>query len=245
MIYGFEGVYNIRDLSDVPLQNGRRIKPNTLLRSGHLAHVTARDISRLRLMGLTAILDFRDPVEQEKRRDMEIPGASYYALPAFCKLEPPPGVTPEQWNEAFHWNPGKFLDFAYEYMVDGENALHAWKRLFEILLEAKGAPVLWHCKQGKDRTGIASILVLTALGAAQTDAVADFMLTNAVMQPQYDKMLREDPASISFLERYLFVSRDRLELFLRKAGDLNRYLEQVLGIDAEQRRRLQKYYTYE
>lgn len=245
MIYHFEGIYNIRDLSDVPLKNGRRINPHTLLRSGHLAHATPSDIGRLRQMGLSAVLDFRDPVEQEKRRDAEIDGAVYYALPAFCKLDPPSGVTPEQWNEEFHRNPEKFLDFAYEYMVDGDNALHAWKRLFEILLEAKGAPVLWHCKQGKDRTGIAAILVLTALGADWTAIEADFMLTNAIMQPQYDKMLREDPSGSSFLERYLFVSRARLELFLRKAGDLNRYLEQVLGVGAEQCRLLQRWYTCE
>lgn len=245
MIYEFEGICNIRDLSDVPLENGRKIKPHTLLRSGHLSHATPADAERLQAMGVKTILDFRDPIEQEKRRDMEIPGASYESLPAFCELKPPAGVSMEAWNAEFHDNPGKFMDFAYTYMVDGENALRAWKRLFAVLLEAKGAPVLWHCKQGKDRTGIAALLISTALGASLEAAEADYLLTNAVMQPWYERKLREDPESGRFMKRYLFVSEERLRLFCEKAGDLHTYLERVLGIDEEKRRLLQKYYTTE
>ncbi|MBR1782483.1 MAG: tyrosine-protein phosphatase [Bacteroidales bacterium] len=42
----------------------------------------------------------------------------------------------------------------------------------EILATEKGA-VLYHCTQGKDRTGIASALILAALGASSETIVAD------------------------------------------------------------------------
>ena len=48
----------------------------------------------------------------------------------------------------------------------------------ELLTLPEGGSLLFHCTQGKDRTGLAAMLILSALGADEGTILADFMLTN-------------------------------------------------------------------
>lgn len=51
---------------------------------------------------------------------------------------------------------------------------------FSLLIEVdpEKSAVLWHCTDGKDRTGIAAALLLAALGADMKTILDDYMLTN-------------------------------------------------------------------
>ena len=49
--------------------------------------------------------------------------------------------------------------------------------MFEDII-AGNVPILFHCSAGKDRTGIAAILILLALGVDEETAIYDYMLTN-------------------------------------------------------------------
>ena len=49
--------------------------------------------------------------------------------------------------------------------------------MFEDIV-AGNMPILFHCSAGKDRTGIAAILILLALGVDEETAMYDYMLTN-------------------------------------------------------------------
>ncbi len=50
----------------------------------------------------------------------------------------------------------------------------AFKELFRAL-EAGETPILFHCSAGKDRTGVAAMLILLALGASDETICADFV----------------------------------------------------------------------
>ena len=54
----------------------------------------------------------------------------------------------------------------------------AFRKLF-ALLENNDVPLLFHCSAGKDRSGVAAMLILLALGVPAQDVVADFALSNA------------------------------------------------------------------
>lgn len=53
----------------------------------------------------------------------------------------------------------------------------SYRELFVRLLAAKG-PMIVNCTAGKDRTGVASALVLTALGVPYATVREDFLLSN-------------------------------------------------------------------
>ena len=65
----------------------------------------------------------------------------------------------------------------YARLVSEPGPLAALKVMFEHLAEPDGAPVLYHCSAGKDRTGVTCALILAALGVSRADIDADFMLT--------------------------------------------------------------------
>jgi protein-tyrosine phosphatase len=59
------------------------------------------------------------------------------------------------------------------------------------------APLAFNCTAGKDRTGIAAALLLTALGAARAKVIEDYLLTNQTLH--IDGAMAASQASGSFL----------------------------------------------
>jgi protein tyrosine/serine phosphatase len=106
-------------------------------------------------------------------------------------------------------------------------------------LLAGDTPLLFHCSAGKDRTGFGAALVLTALGVAWEDVVADFEATNRLWRrdtvhsadlPETirNSLLRAEPA----LLEAAFAAAER------EHGSMNAYFEQALDLDAASRTRL-------
>ena len=60
-----------------------------------------------------------------------------------------------------------------------ETGRKAYEDFFRILLSTDSErAVLWHCTAGKDRTGLAAMLVLSLLGVDEETVVSDYLLTN-------------------------------------------------------------------
>jgi protein-tyrosine phosphatase len=53
----------------------------------------------------------------------------------------------------------------------------AYRQLFRLLAEGE-LPLVFNCSGGKDRTGLAAALVLTALGTPEDVVVEDYLLPN-------------------------------------------------------------------
>lgn len=80
-------------------------------------------------------------------------------------------------------------------MYDGilltERAKRGYSRFFRILLRQEDGAVLRHCSAGKDRAGLASALLLYALGADNEYGSVSSYLNNAlrVMERLRDRFL--------------------------------------------------------
>ena len=70
-----------------------------------------------------------------------------------------------------------YLSDTYRTMISSEPSLEALREFFDVLLEDDGA-VLWHCTQGKDRTGVVAAAILLALGVDRDAIMRDYMKTN-------------------------------------------------------------------
>jgi len=69
---------------------------------------------------------------------------------------------------------------------------YAYKKMFEDII-AGNVPILFHCSAGKDRTGIAAILILLALGVDEETAIYDYMLTNEYRKEYIDRFKKDFP----------------------------------------------------
>jgi protein-tyrosine phosphatase len=113
--------------------------------------------------------------------------------------------------------------------------------LLHHLLTARHRPVLFHCAAGKDRTGVAAALVLTALGIAPDVIMEDYLLSNQLYRPlgpgtaQIPEEVREAIVRVqpSYLEAAFGAMREGW-------GEPDRYLEKELGFGAREREALRE-----
>ena len=57
-----------------------------------------------------------------------------------------------------------------------------YRRMFKQLL-AGNVPLAFNCSAGKDRTGVAAALILTALGVSRETVIQDYLLSNCYFDP--------------------------------------------------------------
>ena len=54
----------------------------------------------------------------------------------------------------------------------------AWAELLQGLIKPGALPALFHCREGKDRTGLGATIVLRALGVPSETVMEDYLLSN-------------------------------------------------------------------
>ena len=125
--------------------------------------------------------------------------------------------------------------------------------MFDRLLEGK-APLLFHCANGKDRTGVAAMLILLALGASEETVKADYLLSNANRKAEIDVLMKKfqlisDLSSsarslITMFEGVLPESADMMMTeILEKYGSYDVFMEREYGLDENKLIKLRAMYT--
>ena len=165
---GFRQENNFRELGGYKTKDGRTVKKGLLYRSAALGSMNERELKALEKMGIRSILDFRSRLEEAAFPDPPVPGATNYHISA---------MRDNDGNERH----------AYSFIVfDSE----AYQKMFELMLNEK-TPLLFHCTQGKDRTGAAAILILLALGVDEETILDDYVLTNKYRRLLIDKAMKK------------------------------------------------------
>lgn len=242
MILHMDGIVNARELGGIKTIDGKYVRKNVLLRSANLSGAPGSTVTRLYSdFKVKYVIDFRDLFECLKSPDVVIPYAEYHFLTALPQLFEENEEA--EYNKAYYEShPEKLFEKIYTLLATSEQAKQAYKSFFEILLKADGDTVLWHCTQGKDRTGIATLLLLNALGVSKEDAIQEYMLTNAEMQLEYDqmKMSGMPEERLRFMQEILFVKQENIEMYCdileKKYGSIYEYVVSELITEEEAKR---------
>lgn len=246
------GIHNFRDYGGYAAHDGRRVKAGLLWRSAQHGDATDADLAAIGDLGIAHVIDLRGPSERAAkpcRRSADF-SASVWTYPEetaglALHTEAADGVLTAAEARAA-------MVRLYEGIAFRDNLTPMLRLYFDLLLRAEG-PSLVHCVAGKDRTGWAVAMAQQALGVPRDAIIADYMLTNEASR------LEERIAAQAFrdLPRYAAmdaetvralwgVHEDYIATALRAAeeryGDLDTYLEVVLGIDAARREQLRSHY---
>lgn len=255
-VISLPGVSNARELGGYPVEKGY-IRKGALLRSGALARALPEAVQTLHeKYRLQTVVDFRMKDKRKNAPDAEIPGAKNIHLPVVEMVDyasdfKSPAKLAKFISKIVDRN--AFLEMAFEYgllgpkiyakFLLGERGKKAYREFFKILLENdpdKGA-LLWHCDEGKDRAGLASMLLLSVLGADRETIFEDYLMTNvcnadvieaikkdyeAYNMPQ-DKLNAMIFASGGVFDYYLTFALETLE---EKYGGVMGYLQKELGL---------------
>lgn len=247
MFIAFEKIENARQLGGLIRSDGRRIRKDLLFRTGHLEKATDEDIRRLEALGVSCVIDLRDRREVSEHPDRAVSGAEHHHIPAlgdlqdlFKKKPDDPTMTPAEVHSDFTQ--------LYRILAQSPHSQEAYEEFFRVLLASEGKPVLWHCTQGKDRTGVAAVLLLSALGFEEVAAVEEYLLTNQFAQKQLAacEAAGKPPAQMALLREVFPVFRENMEYYLRciqlEYGSMANYLALALGVGPKEIETLEKYY---
>ena len=250
-IINLESTFNTRDLSNFKGYNGRAIKENKLIRSGHLSVLTDNDVTTLKNHDLKIVVDFRSEHEFVSRADRRIEGVTYLNFPALPKKELASSGSNADSNLLNLVNKetgGKKLLLAtYKNLFLTTEGIEAYKNFFKVVSENKEGAILWHCSQGKDRAGMAAYLLEYALGVSEEDRIKDYLYTNVAMEkviarltPKVMKLSNNDKALLPHLYDVFTAQMDYLnaaiETINETYGSIDNYLTNVLNVDIEKLR---------
>ena len=258
-----DNVVNARQLGGYLCKDGRRIKDQLLLRTSQLSDISDETVKSLsEKYHVKHMIDFRMDSEKEGKPDRMIDGIQYTHISVF---------EPDLYDEALRNKLGKIVrseDDEFQKMIQcaklgvnfkmyhdillSERAQKGYSQFFDILLNQGDGAVLWHCTYGKDRTGIASALLLYALGADEDTIRQDYVLSNEYYQNKIDELtrkaeemdcdenvLKEIKASAGVNEEYLESTFNSVK---EEYGSIHDYLNHQLGVSDEDMKKLQDKY---
>ena len=193
----------MKNFREIKYQN---MKAGLLFRSDVLYHLNPKEKALLRDNNIKVIIDLRGKDEVEHLKDTNIKAIKFINLPLLPEKkedEPSPIVTIKHMT---------LPDMAYAYrQLVRRDIKDSWSKIFNILLDNNSGPILFHCSAGKDRTGVVTAVILTALGIDKEIIYQDYLLTNE--KPLYYKKmaLEMDPESREIFLEYFQAKKEYLD----------------------------------
>lgn len=245
----FEGGSNFRDLGGYRTADGRSVVWGQLYRSGVMSGLTAEDLTHLGSLGIRTVCDLRS-TDERAREPMRWPagvqpqllvtdyGLDMGALAGLFRGGP---VTAEATRAAM----------AEFYRTLPVTFAPQFARMFRELVEGR-APLAFNCSAGKDRTGVAAALILSALGVPRETVMADYLLSNRHFRAAMPRGVGEDPTARMLaslppeaLQALMGVEPAYLEASfaaIDAVGGLDRYLAETLNLSPRDRETLRRRY---
>jgi protein-tyrosine phosphatase len=227
-----EGLCNLRELGGYPVaaETGpaKQIKWGLLYRAGELSAMTANDKKLLEERNIRTIVDFRSDSERKAMPDAEIATVKK-------RMELP--IDAGNLMDMVFTFDGAEKEMQKLYAAMPAEAIPVYRVLFELLSDPSNTPLLYHCTAGKDRTGLASALILYALGAAEETIYKDYLESTRLLRERLAPQLERQP----YLVPYMTVQESYLETAyaeIQKYGGFEKYLQNELNADIRHLRNL-------
>ena len=261
----FDNIINARDLGGMTGAGGKKVRPHRLLRTAHLHDASPADLERLHTeYNLARVFDFRSLGEAEALPDQDVEGATHHLLPTIDlsaeRLTEQP-IPQEAFldleshivNYSFYPEVQLMAANMYPSLIRSEFSQLQYAAFLRLIVEApEDGGILWHCAQGKDRTGWGAAFLMFALGVERETIIADFELSNIAYRPIVEKLNADvlarggGEAEKAVIQAFMGVSTPNfistLDLIDREFGGMTRYLHEILCLTHEDLQILRKRY---
>ncbi len=244
-IPALDGALNFRDLGGYGTRDGRSVRWHMLYRSGTTHAMTPGDLAVLQARRIRYAYDLRSNSERRHRptRLTAIAELIY----RYREHDQLPGDI-EQLLTSPHTGPQEsrqvmltlYRQLPYEFA-------DAFRSLFHHLAQGE-LPLIFNCSAGKDRTGVAAALILTALGVSRDLVLEDYLLTEQFFERSCEMILSDTKAFFlkdidrTVWEPLMRVHADYLNAMFDRViathGSVERYFTDRLGADEALLRRM-------
>ncbi|MFM0395750.1 tyrosine-protein phosphatase [Paraburkholderia phytofirmans] len=230
-----EKVQNTRDLSGIETLDHRHINPHRLYRSGNPTSASPSDIEELKSMHLDTIVDFRAASEKKPTEQSFTKQFPYEDDPVLAGNLAPEAIIPmlkrSTATQTHNFMISLYKQFPEKYQPQFTRFLK--------LAEANRT-ILYHCTAGKDRTGFATVLLLSALGVDRATTIANYLESNrynAAANAQATAQLEKIGVAPDVLAPLLAVDPDyigaAMEVIDQQYGGMQHYLVDVLHVNVD------------
>ena len=255
MNYEFEKLHNFRDLGGLVGNEGRKVLPHRLLRSGNLAKLNEHDVSVLQdTYHLRHVIDLRKHEETINDPDVDVPGSDYFALDFFAADEEGKATGSSNQLQAMRTKDEaqQMMKGLYASFITDPVVRKRIREILQLLLATPEGATLWHCSAGKDRAGITAAVILTILGVTKADIMADYEATNKLRGNANEEILASlkkqglTDEMLEAVETALCVDPEYLEICFTTAekeyGSFEQYIIKGIGFDESQWQQLRELY---
>ncbi|WP_344463082.1 tyrosine-protein phosphatase [Kitasatospora kazusensis] len=176
----WDGCLNVRELGGLPTLDGRRTRRGAVVRADNLDRLTAEGWTALQQYGIRTVVDLRDAADHRP------------LLPRPEGIElvrvPLDELAGSAWWERFGELDGTPLSFL-PYL---EHCPQAVTAVVAAVADAGPGGVVVHCGAGRDRTGLAALVLLAAAGVTPAAIVSDYLLSAPNLRPLWAMLARPD-----------------------------------------------------
>jgi protein-tyrosine phosphatase len=235
-----DSVQNFRDLGGYPSERTRSTRWGKVYRSGDISHLSERDILRLNRLNIKTVIDLRTAHEASLSPGA-YSGARVVHIPVSVDMENIAGRIME--GRVRKGDGFLFMQDAYLRFLAPDNA-RAFAEALQIFLDEDNYPILFHCSQGKDRTGFLASLLLSALEVPEETIFDDYVATNDFIDlKRYASLVESmDSDAQEALTVILSANETFLDLVFRKIkkeyGSVAQYLAEEMQLTDKQREKL-------
>jgi protein-tyrosine phosphatase len=239
-------VVNLRDVGGYTTSDGSVVRRGVAYRSNQLNPISPGDLQKIAALGLKNDYDLRTEAERQARPDQLPPGVKNVSINVWAHEE---GADPADMesllantqaaNQALgNGSAAAMLKQRYREFVSSDTASNAYRKLFLELSNEKQLPALFHCSNGKDRTGWGAAALLALLGVPEDQVFADYLKSNEYILPAYQSLIDRfvaaggDPSIprdlLSAKVEYLRAAFDQVRV---QYGTIEQYFALALLID--------------
>jgi protein-tyrosine phosphatase len=171
---------NTRHLGGLFTNDHRVTSALALVRSDNLTRLTLEGQNAVMNDGVTTVIDLRFAQELEKQ-------ANPFATTENMNYLHLPLMTTTQTEAIAVVRAATTTQEAYRATLEGFG--HNIAAIINAIAESSAGRVVLHCSAGKDRTGLMTALVLSAIGVSNHDIAQDYALTDVFLQASYEEEL--------------------------------------------------------
>lgn len=250
-ILALDGPLNFRDIGGYQNDKGQHVKWNKIYRSDSLSSLSKEDQEKLVERRITVDVDLRSKYEQNSAPDKLWSNVRFVDAHIYSENRKQNKGDNKLYRFVHHIPDmgDNWLGQIYQQVLLNSHSQHEFAKIFAELIELPEEDALvYHCSAGKDRTGMTSALILTALGVDDDTISRDYLLTNELYDFALAKQFPDDNEIASLVSKMNIAKgegpaiRGITETIRQGWGSFDGFFKKELGFSQKDLNRFRKMY---